>query len=68
MGGVAGTIAPAREVPDSGYGADSPLRILLSNLNLVVPVVSALLVIIVAIIVVCFLRGKGTQHKGKFNL
>ncbi|XP_073989893.1 Down syndrome cell adhesion molecule 1 isoform X44 [Rhodnius prolixus] len=58
-----GTIAPAREVPDSGYGADSPLRILLSNLNLVVPVVSALLVIIVAIIVVCFLRGKGTQHK-----
>ncbi|KAK9507868.1 hypothetical protein O3M35_007638 [Rhynocoris fuscipes] len=58
-----GTIAPAREVPDSGYGADSPLRILLSNLNLVVPVVSALLVIVVAIIVVCFLRGKGTQHK-----
>ncbi|XP_014244470.1 Down syndrome cell adhesion molecule-like protein Dscam2 isoform X40 [Cimex lectularius] len=58
-----GTIAPAREVPDSGYGPDSPLRILLANLNLVVPVISALLVIIVAIIVVCFLRGKGTQHK-----
>nr|XP_024214188.1 Down syndrome cell adhesion molecule-like protein Dscam2 isoform X37 [Halyomorpha halys] len=58
-----GTIAPAREVPDSGYGPDSPIRILLSNLNLVVPVISAMLVIIVAIIVVCFLRGKGSPHK-----
>lgn len=63
-GGVAGTIAPAREVPDSPFGDDSPLKILLANLNLVVPVISALLVIIVAIIVVCFLRGKGAPHKG----
>ncbi|KAF6210674.1 hypothetical protein GE061_013781 [Apolygus lucorum] len=58
-----GTIAPAREVPDSGFGDDSPMKILLANLNLVVPVVSALLVIIVAIIVLCFLRGKGAPHK-----
>uniref|UniRef100_A0A146KTM2 Down syndrome cell adhesion molecule-like protein Dscam2 n=1 Tax=Lygus hesperus TaxID=30085 RepID=A0A146KTM2_LYGHE len=61
-----GTIAPAREVPDSGFGDDSPMKILLANLNLVVPVVSALLVIIVAITVVCFLRGKGAPHKGNF--
>lgn len=34
-------------------------------MNLVVPVVSAILVIIVAIIVICVLRGKGNYHKGK---
>lgn len=62
--GVSGTIAPARELPDQD-GPDSPLRLLLANLNLVVPVASALLVIIVAIIVMCFLRGKGNQHKGE---
>lgn len=36
-------------------------------MNLVVPVVSAILVIIVAIIVICVLRGKGNYHKGKFT-
>lgn len=34
-------------------------------MNLVVPVVSAVLVIIVAIIVICVLRGKGNYQKGK---
>lgn len=66
---VSGTIAPAREIPDgmgnNGFNPDSPVLIILANLNLVVPVVSAMLVIIVAIIVMCFLRGKGDQHKGK---
>lgn len=67
LGGVSGTIAPARELPDVGSGGlnpDSPMRVILANLNLVVPVVSAMLVIIVAIIVMCFLRGKGDHIKG----
>lgn len=66
--GVSGTIAPARELPDiggGGFDTDSPVRVVLANLNLVVPVVSAILVIIVAIIVMCFLRGKGNHLKGK---
>lgn len=37
---------------------------ILANLNLVVPVVAATLVIIVAIIVICVLRGKGNYNKG----
>ncbi|XP_047119733.1 Down syndrome cell adhesion molecule-like protein Dscam2 [Schistocerca piceifrons] len=56
-----GTIAPAREIPEPG--ADFPIHILLSNLNLVVPVAAAILVIIIAIIVICVLRGKSTHHK-----
>ncbi|XP_039283579.1 Down syndrome cell adhesion molecule-like protein Dscam2 isoform X44 [Nilaparvata lugens] len=61
-----GTIAPARELPESGGGAlgpDSPIRHLLTNLNLVVPVASAILVIIFAFIAVCFVRSKANQHK-----
>jgi Down syndrome cell adhesion protein 1 len=55
-----GTIAPAREIPK-----EDTIQIILANLNLVVPVVAAVLVIIVAIIVICVLRGKGNYHKGK---
>ncbi|XP_060820244.1 cell adhesion molecule Dscam2 isoform X39 [Bombus pascuorum] len=56
-----GTIAPARELPDvNGGGNDEdPMKIFMANLNLVVPVVAAILVIIVAVIVICVLRGKG---------
>ncbi|XP_025268094.1 Down syndrome cell adhesion molecule-like protein Dscam2 isoform X48 [Camponotus floridanus] len=56
-----GTIAPAREIPDvNGGGNDEdPMKIFMANLNLVVPVVAAILVIIVAVIVICVLRGKG---------
>jgi hypothetical protein len=61
--GVAGTIAPAREIPEQG--ADSPIRIFLSNLNLVVPVAAAVLVIIIAVVVMCVLRGKNLHQKGK---
>ncbi|XP_012286215.1 Down syndrome cell adhesion molecule-like protein Dscam2 isoform X2 [Orussus abietinus] len=57
-----GTIAPARELPDvngGGAGPDDPMRMLVANLNLVVPVVAAALVIVVAVIVICVLKGKG---------
>ncbi|XP_050478365.1 cell adhesion molecule Dscam2 isoform X45 [Bombus huntii] len=56
-----GTIAPARELPDvNGGGNDEdPMKIFMANLNLVVPVVAAIFVIIVAVIVICVLRGKG---------
>ncbi|XP_067215062.1 cell adhesion molecule Dscam1 isoform X12 [Linepithema humile] len=58
-----GTIAPARELPDvNGEGNDDPMKIFMANLNLVVPVIAAILVIIVAVIVICVLRGKG--HSG----
>lgn len=60
---VSGTIAPAREIPK-----EDTLQIILANLNLVVPVVAAVLVIIVAIIVICVLRGKGNYNKGKCGL
>ena len=58
---VPGTIAPARELPDINGGGNNedPMKIFMANLNLVIPVVAALLVIIVAVIVICVLRGKG---------
>lgn len=56
---VSGTIAPAREIPK-----EDTIQIILANLNLVVPVVAAILVIIVAIIVIFVLRGKGNYNKG----
>nr|NP_001036526.1 down syndrome cell adhesion molecule 1, isoform AD [Drosophila melanogaster]ABI31077.1 down syndrome cell adhesion molecule 1, isoform AD [Drosophila melanogaster] len=56
-----GTIAPSRDLPE--LSAEDTIRIILSNLNLVVPVVAALLVIIIAIIVICILRSKGNHHK-----
>lgn len=59
---VTGTIAPSRDLPE--LTAEDTIRIILSNLNLVVPVVAALLVIIIAIIVICILRSKGNHHKG----
>ncbi|XP_053593564.1 cell adhesion molecule Dscam2 isoform X30 [Microplitis demolitor] len=56
-----GTIAPARELPDVNGGSndEDPMKSFMTNLNLVVPVVAALLVIIVAVIVICVLKGKG---------
>lgn len=61
---VSGTIAPSRDLPD--LTAEDTIRIILSNLNLIVPVVAAVLVIIIAIIVICILRSKGNHHKGIF--
>lgn len=62
---VSGTIAPSRDKPE--LTAEDTIRIILSNLNLVVPVVAALLVIIIAIIVICILRSKGNHHKGTYR-
>lgn len=59
---VSGTIPPSRGIPE--LTAEDAIRIILSNLNLVVPVVAAILVIIIAIIVICILRSKGNHHKG----
>ncbi|XP_026814895.1 Down syndrome cell adhesion molecule-like protein Dscam2 isoform X46 [Rhopalosiphum maidis] len=60
-----GTIAPAREVHPNGFGSatDTAIRIILANLNLVIPVTSALLVIIVAIIFLCYLKKRGMDIK-----
>ncbi|XP_060864227.1 cell adhesion molecule Dscam2 isoform X43 [Metopolophium dirhodum] len=60
-----GTIAPAREVHHNGFGSatDTAIRIILANLNLVIPVTSALLVIIVAIIFLCYLKKRGVDIK-----
>lgn len=56
---ISGTIAPAREIPK-----EDTIQMILANLNLVVPIIAAVLVIIVAIIVLCVLR-RGRFHKGK---
>lgn len=60
MCGVAGTIAPAREVPAFG-AADLPLYL---NLNLIVPVVSAVVVVVLAVVIICCLRGRNAPIKG----
>lgn len=59
---VLGTIAPSRGIPE--LTAEDAIRIILANLNLVVPVVAAILVILIAIIVICILRSKGHHDKG----
>lgn len=62
---VSATIAPSsRGIPE--LTPEDALRIILANLNLVVPVCAALLVIIIAIIVICILRSsKGNHQKGQ---
>lgn len=45
------------------YGAgDLPFYL---NLNLIVPVVSAVVVIVLAIVIICYLRGRNAPIKGK---
>lgn len=62
---ISGTIAPAREVGDGTLTPEQTLKIILSHLNLIVPVVAAILVIIIAIVVVCVVRGaRDHHHKG----
>ncbi|XP_063893547.1 cell adhesion molecule Dscam1 isoform X16 [Helicoverpa armigera] len=58
-----GTIAPAREVGGGSLTTEQTLKIILSHLNLIVPVVAAILVIIIAIVVVCVVRGARDHHK-----
>lgn len=62
---VSGTIAPSRGNHFPELTAEDAVRIILANLNLVVPVVAAVLVIIIAIIVICILRSKGHHQKGQ---
>lgn len=65
---ISGTIAPVREVGDGSLTTEQTLKIILSHLNLIVPVVAAILVIIIAIVVVCVVRGARDHHKGKYVL
>ncbi|XP_026315579.1 Down syndrome cell adhesion molecule-like protein Dscam2 isoform X12 [Hyposmocoma kahamanoa] len=58
-----GTIAPAREIGGGSLTTEQTIKIILSHLNLIVPVVAAILVIVIAIIVVCVVRGSRDQHK-----
>ena len=60
---VSGTIAPSNGIPQ--LTAEDAVRLIVANLNLVVPVVAAILVIIIAIIVICILRSKGHHSKGQ---
>ena len=63
----AGTLAPAREIPSDGSDASSSgeggsafersLMYFLTNVNLVVPCVAAVAVIVIAVAVICVLRG-----------
>ncbi|XP_053612859.1 cell adhesion molecule Dscam1 isoform X43 [Plodia interpunctella] len=57
-----GTIAPARDVGGS-LTTEQTIKIILSHLNLIVPVIAAILVIIIAIVVVCVVRGARDHHK-----
>lgn len=63
---VSGTIAPSLSIPD--LTAEDTIRLILSNLNLLVPTVVAVLVIIIFIIVICVLRSKGNNNKGIYQL
>ncbi|VVD03835.1 unnamed protein product [Leptidea sinapis] len=59
------TIAPARDLDAGSLSPEQTLKILLSHLNLIVPVVAAILVIIIAIVVVCVVKGaRDHHHKG----
>lgn len=69
---IAGTIAPVREINGSGSdgSGQSPfeesIMYFLTNVNLVVPVVSAVAVIVIAIAVICVLRsGRRDFPKGE---
>ncbi|XP_038214403.1 Down syndrome cell adhesion molecule-like protein Dscam2 isoform X26 [Zerene cesonia] len=57
-----GTIAPVRDVGDGSLTPEQTFKIILSHLNLIVPVVAAILVIIIAIVVVCVVRGARDHH------
>ncbi|XP_037298235.1 Down syndrome cell adhesion molecule-like protein Dscam2 [Manduca sexta] len=58
-----GTIAPARDVGGNTLTTEQTLKIILTHLNLIVPVVASILVIIIAIVVVCVVRGARDHHK-----
>ena len=62
-----GTIAPAREIPGDESNVDSneqfmkALQYFFTNVNLVLPVVAAVVVIVSAIVFICVFRAKHAQ-------
>jgi hypothetical protein len=62
-----GTIAPAREIPGDESEVDSnekfmkALQYFFTNVNLVLPVVAAVVVIVSAIVFICVFRSRHTQ-------
>ena len=70
----AGTLAPAREIPNGGEDNDGSagniedtIMYIMTNVNLIVPVVSAIAVIVIAIVVICVLRGRDNRGFPKGN-
>ena len=70
----AGTLAPAREIPNGGDDNDGSagniedtIMYIMTNVNLIVPVVSAIAVIVIAIVVICVLRGRDNRGFPKGN-
>ena len=71
----AGTLAPAREIPNGGDDNDGSagniedtIMYIMTNVNLIVPVVSAIAVIVIAIVVICVLRGRDNRGFPKGNV
>ena len=61
-----GTIAPAREIPGDGSDPDQDqfmktLQYFFTNVNLVLPVVAAVVVIVSAIVFICVFRARHRQ-------
>ena len=62
-----GTIAPAREIPGDETNSDSneqfmkALQYFFTNVNLVLPVVAAVVVIVSAIVFICVFRSRHAQ-------
>ena len=73
-----GAIAPAREIPGDESNVDSSneqfmkaLKYFFTNVNLVLPVVAAVVVIVSAIVFICVFRAKHSQMMtpgNNFNL
>ena len=72
---IAGTLAPAREIPNgeddndgSAGNIEDTIMYIMTNVNLIVPVVSAIAVIVIAIVVICVLRGRDNRGFPKGNV
>ena len=69
-----GTIAPAREIPGDESDVDSneqfmkALQYFFTNVNLVLPVVAAVVVIVSAIVFICVFRARHAQLMKPGNL
>lgn len=61
---ISGTVAPVRDIGGGPLTTEQTIKIILSHLNLIVPIVAVILVIIIAIVVVCVVRGARDHRKG----